>query len=331
VLSAIRQAAKRGETLTQQLLSFARRQPMRPEIVDLPKRIGDMFTLLERLLSGSIRVVVDMPANVWKLNVDPSQLELALLNVCLNARDAMAAGGTLTLTARNVQRPDGETGAERRYVAISIADTGVGIPPELMSRVLEPFFTTKDVGKGSGLGLSQAYGFAQQSGGTLTISSDVGRGTTVSFLLPAADAAAGAAAPTFIDREAPRTLTSGTVLLVEDDLAVAELTAALLEHAGYRVEMAHSGATALHMLRQGRNVDVVFSDVVMPGSMDGIELARCVRKEFPSVPVLLTTGFGDRTFDVHEIGIQLITKPYDPVEVMATIDRLIVEARAKPA
>jgi PAS domain S-box-containing protein len=326
VLSAMRQAAKRGEALTQQLLSFARRQTLQPEIVDLQQRIGETFNLLERLLSGSIRVSIEVPAGLWPLKVDPSQLELALLNVCLNSRDAMAEGGTLTISARNATHPVVGLDPARRYVEVSVTDTGIGMAPEVKSRIFEPFFTTKDVGKGSGLGLSQAYGFAQQSGGAISVDSELGCGTTITFVLPAAEPGETAASASLGRDEAVKPGASGTILLVEDDHAVAELTSALLEHAGYKVVRAHNGAVALNILSQAAGIDVVFSDVVMPGGMDGLELARTIRALYPAIPVLLTTGFGHRISEIKETGIQLMRKPYDPLEVMARIDELIAAA-----
>jgi CheY-like chemotaxis protein len=244
----------------------------------------------------------------------------------------MPEGGVLTISARNVLRPGTVTQPPERFVEIGVADTGTGIPDEIKSRIFEPFFTTKQVGKGSGLGLSQAYGFAQQSGGAISVDSAVGKGTRIAFLLPAADEAASGPVQAQAGSEAERLRASGTILLVEDDHAVAELTSALLQHAGYVVVRAHSGPAALNVLRHNRAIDIVFSDVVMPGGMDGVELARAIRAEFPGTPVLLTTAFGHRIADPRQSGIQVVRKPYDPTEVMTIIDGLIDEAkRAHPS
>jgi len=336
LVSAVRQAAQRGQGLTQQLLAFARRQPQRRERIDVARRLRDQAALLERLLGGMIRVVADVPESLWPVEGDGGQLELAILNLCLNGRDAMPGGGTLTIRARNIHgaapqgsRADGSP-AGGGAVAIAIADTGSGIAPEHRARVFEPFFTTKPPGKGSGLGLSQAYGFASQAGGTIALDTAVGRGTTVTMHLPAALAPAGtAAAEPAPERRAPAA--QGTVLLVEDDVAVAELTAALLEHSGYAVRLAHSAAGAMQILRGGAAIDAVFSDIVMPSGMDGRELGATIRAEFPAMPVLLTTGFSTAAASEAgaAAGVEIIAKPYDPLDVADLLARLI--ARAHPS
>ncbi len=333
LLNTMRQATQRGHGLTRQLLTFSRRQPLRPEVLDLSKRLRETLDLLERLLSGNIKMPIQIEGNLWPIEVDPAEFELAILNVCLNARDAMPRGGTLTVAARNETRrggagADGEGGGER-FVAISFTDTGVGIPEAVRKRVFEPFFTTKDVGKGSGLGLSQAYGFAKGSGGTVEIASEVGKGTTVTFRFPAAKPKRQELSPEDTNAMAPAH-DSGTVLLIEDDLSLAELTSALLEHAGYTVKVAHSAAAALNMLKRGSRIDAVFSDIVMPGGMNGFQLARTLRKEFPDVPVLLTTGFSGAA-DVAQIrGIEIIPKPYDPDKVTSQLAKLIAESKRRP-
>jgi PAS domain S-box-containing protein len=319
ILSAVRQAAQRGQGLTQQLLAFSRRQPQRRERIDVAKRLREQAALLERLIGGAIRLVADVPESLWPVEGDPSQLELAVLNLCLNARDAMPGGGTLTIRARNATL---ESGALRGgFVAIAVGDTGGGIAPEHRDRIFEPFFTTKEPGKGSGLGLSQAYGFATQAGGTIAVDSTVGKGTTVTMHLRALEAPVAT-------RAAPGAqLGQGTVLLVEDDIAVAELTAALLEHSGYVVQRAHSAAAAMQILRGGAAIDAVFSDIVMPGGMDGVALGRAIRAEFPGTPVLLTTGFSHAASAGAGAGVEIIAKPYDPVDVTALLARLIAQAR----
>lgn len=328
LLDTMRQATQRGHGLTRQLLTFSRRQPLRPEVVDLSKHLHGTLDLLERLLAGNIRMQPRVPDDLWPIEVDPAEFELAVLNVCLNARDAMPRGGALTIEARNETRPDGDAG--ERVVAVSFADTGVGIPEAIKKRVFEPFFTTKDVGKGSGLGLSQAYGFAKESGGTVEIVSEVGKGTTVTFRFPAVPSNPQELTPEDTNVMA-QAQDSGTVLLIEDDLSLAELTSALLEHAGYTVKVAHSAAAALNMLKRGSHIDAVFSDIVMPGGMNGFQLARTLRKEFPDVPVLLTTGFSGAA-DVAQIrGIEIIAKPYDPDKVTSQLAKLIAESKRRPA
>jgi PAS domain S-box-containing protein len=322
LLSAVRQAAQRGQGLTRQLLAFSRRQPQLRERIDVARRLREQAALLERLLGGNIRLVADVPESLWPVEADPGQLELAVLNLCLNARDAMPGGGTLTIRARNTALHGGPGTLNGDHVAIAIGDTGVGIPPEHRARVFEPFFTTKEPGKGSGLGLSQAYGFATHVGGAIAIDSAVGKGTTVTMHLRAAEA------PVVLAPEMPADSGQGTVLLVEDDLAVAELTAALLAHSGYAVRIAHSGAAAMQVLRSGDAIDAVFSDIVMPGGMDGIALGRAIRAEFPAMPVLLTTGFSTAAATGADAGVEIIAKPYDPVDVTALLARMIAQAHA---
>jgi CheY-like chemotaxis protein len=321
LLTEIRQAARRGEHVTKQLLTFSRRQALKPEVVDVVKRLRDMFDLLDRLLGDAIRVEMKVEKNVSPVEVDSSQLELALLNICLNARDAMPRGGTLLIAAKNV----GD------MVAISVADTGVGMAEEVRSRVFEPFFTTKEVGKGSGLGLSQAYGFAQQSGGRIEIDSAPGKGTTVTLHLPAARTAAAPA------EEPPRARSdgqeSGTILVIEDDVSLAAVTAALIEDSGYTVKVAHSAAAAIDELSAQGNgeIDAVFSDIVMPGGMNGFELARKIRTDHPRIPVLLTTGYAGAASPSQVAGVEVIAKPYDPDRVVAVLSELIAEARRAAA
>jgi PAS domain S-box-containing protein len=324
LLSAVRQAAQRGQGLTRQLLAFSRRQPERRERIDVARRLREQAALLERVLGGNIRLVADVPESLWPIEVDPAQLELAVLNLCINARDAMPVGGTLTIRARNAALHGGPGTLNGDYVVVAIGDTGSGIPPEHRARVFEPFFTTKEPGKGSGLGLSQAYGFATHAGGAIGIDSAVGKGTTVTMHLRAADAPQAAAPPPALHAGGGQ----GTVLLVEDDLAVAELTAALLAHSGYAVRLAHSAAAAMQVLRSGEAIDAVFSDIVMPGGMDGMALGRAIRAEFPGMPILLTTGFSHAASQGADTGVEIIAKPYDPLDVTALLAQLIARARA---
>jgi CheY-like chemotaxis protein len=255
------------------------------------------------------------------IQVDVGQLELALLNIGLNARDAMTQGGTLTIRAR---RQGGEiSGRGSPYVVIDIVDTGTGMPEEVQARACEPFFTTKDIGRGSGLGLSQAYGFAKQSGGTLTLESTPGEGTKVSLHLPAPTAPDNRLS---LDQQVtrPRQASGATVLLVEDDAGVAELALGLLEDAGYKVRTAGNAADALRVLRNGERVDLVFSDVMMPGGMNGAELARIVRGEFPSIFVLLATGYAEVANTVTQ-EFPLIRKPYGREVLLDKVGEILGE------
>jgi CheY-like chemotaxis protein len=303
----MRHAALRGERLTRQLLAFSRRQPLKPETVDIAQLLNSFIELLSHSLRGDVRIVSDVPSNLLPVQIDVSQLELALLNIGLNARDAMPNGGRLTIRARN---HSGEiSGKGNSYVVIDIVDNGVGMSDEVKARAFEPFFTTKDIGRGSGLGLSQAYGFAKQSGGTLTVESTLGKGTKVSLHLPEATDLPDRPGA---DQAAARTREAGsaTVLLVEDDAGVAELALGLLEDAGYKVKTAVNAREALNVLRNGERIDLVFSDIMMPGGMNGAELARIVRGEFPSIFILLATGYAEAAANAATQEFPLIRKPY---------------------
>jgi PAS domain S-box-containing protein len=306
LLANMRRAAQRGESLTRQLLAFSRRQPLRPEPVDLHHHLRQLADLLGRSLRGDIAIETDLAADLPWTRVDPGQLELAFLNVGLNARDAMPEGGRLRISARPVVLDGSPGGLEGEYVAVALADTGNGMASEVIARAFEPFFTTKEVGGGSGLGLSQAYGFAKQSGGTLTLESEPGHGTTVCFYLPAAPERGPTVAP---DQPPPRRSGSGTILLVEDEPSIAELAVALLEEAGYAVKVAAGAQQALAIL-DGDGVDLVFSDIMMPGEMNGADLARVVRARWPGIFVLLATGFAEAAASRAAQEFPLIHKPY---------------------
>jgi PAS domain S-box-containing protein len=300
LLENVRSAAQRGSSLTRQLLAFSRRQPLDPKVLNLQDLLPSTRDLIRHSLPVEIDLGLEVADPVWKLEADPGQLELAILNLGFNARDAMPKGGSIRLTAENVTlegTPDGLTG---EFVAIGVEDTGPGIPPEIIERVIEPFFTTKDFGHGTGLGLSQVYGFARQSGGTLCLNSSVGEGTTATIYLPAAHAERTGEQG---DQKARR------ILVVEDDEVVAELAAQLLEEMGYESVVVHSAQEALAALDRGRLPDIVFSDIVMPGGLSGLELARRVRRRFPEMPVLLTSGYSDRLSDTPG-EFPMVPKPY---------------------
>jgi PAS domain S-box-containing protein len=292
-IEAIRAASNRGEKLTRQLLTFSRRQQLTPVVVDLRQRIDSVRDMLAPSLRGNIEFISDIEEHVWPVEVDLGELELALVNIAVNARDAMPDGGIITLSARNmVLKPGSAAGTlEGDYVALAIIDTGSGIAPEVMQRVFEPFFTTKPVGKGTGLGLSQVHGFANQSGGAVTVSSEVGRGTVVTLYLPRASTEASAAIGEMVLPASEQA--QGTVLVVEDSRDVADVTSALLEQLGYRVVRAENAAEALRHLQQGIKFDLLFSDIMMPGAIDGVGLAEICLERFPEIPVLLTSGYSD--------------------------------------
>jgi signal transduction histidine kinase len=308
--AAMRQAVGRGEALTRQLLAFARRMTLAPEPVNLQKLIDGMRILVGGALRGDIIVEVDLDPKLWPVLADSGQLELALLNLAVNARDAMPSGGVLTLAARNerLERAD----ANGEFVRIEVRDTGTGIPPGIIERIFDPFFTTKAVGKGTGLGLSQVYGFASQSGGHVEVQSHVGQGATFILRLPRATALAETQ-PERTSAPNERLLHAGRkVLVVEDNDDVAELAMEMMRTLGFRVERVASAREALAKLAaDGRDVDLVFSDVVMPGGMNGVDLARELKRLRPELPVLLTSGYSDavRELDPDE-GLLLIEKPY---------------------
>jgi signal transduction histidine kinase/CheY-like chemotaxis protein len=311
-LSYMRIAAERGAKLTDQLLSFSRRQRLEPKILDLNDVLGGMHQLLQSTLGGSIHIGTDFTDDLWSAMVDPTQLELAVLNLAINARDAMQVGGDLTVSTRNVslgassapeEPPPGD------YVEVRVSDTGSGMAEEIRHRVFEPFFTTKEIGKGSGLGLSQVLGFAKQSNGGVRIDSTVGKGTAVSIYLPRSERRAQR-------DEVDEPLASpaedhkgGDILLVDDDSAVREVAASMLASLGYRVHQAGSGGAALDFLCGGAQVDLVVMDFAMPG-MNGAELARRVQAMRPDLPILFVTGFADRSALTGFSAAQIIGKPF---------------------
>jgi two-component system NtrC family sensor kinase len=308
-IDAIYSAAGRGEALTRQLLAFSRRTRLNPVPVDLRARIEAMREMLASSLRGNIELRCDMAEGLWTVAVDLGELELALLNIAVNARDAMPNGGTVSLSARNVTLRSGDAGPlAGDFVALSLTDSGAGISPDILPKIFEPFFTTKAIGKGTGLGLSQVHGFAHQSGGTVTARSEPGSGTTITIYLPRSHAmVAGAPLP----KETPAASRgAGTALVVEDNVEVAEVTATLFEHLGYRVVHALDANDALAKLQDDGTIDLVFTDVVMPGGTNGIALAEEIRKLRPHVPILLTSGYSDAAQAAHA-KFPLLRKPYD--------------------
>jgi two-component system NtrC family sensor kinase len=322
LLDMIANATQRGESLTRQLLAFSRRQTLQPSPLDLCEWMPKLKDMLSRSLRGDIETRVVVPERHCTVKVDPSEFELALLNLAFNARDAMTSGGTLTITVKPVvlRGKAAEEGLRGEFVAVRVTDTGDGIAQEVISRVFEPFFTTKEEGKGTGLGLSQVYGFAKQSGGTATVTSTVGRGTAVTLFLPRTwEVPAPALTPADVTTEPMR---AGTVLLVEDNAEVAEVGRSYLEQLGYRVEPASNAPAALDVLDREK-IDLVFSDILMPGGMNGVDLARAIRARFPRMPVLLATGFSSSAQDAVRQGFEVLQKPYD----IAALERGLTAVR----
>jgi signal transduction histidine kinase/ActR/RegA family two-component response regulator len=326
LLGEMRRAIDRGARLTHQLLSFSRRQELRPEPIDVRRKIEGMRELLQRSLRGDIQVRTDFAESLWPVEVDPGELELVILNLAVNARDAMPEGGTITLRAENASAFKDEV-VQGDFVALSVRDTGIGMAPDIVAQIFEPFFTTKEVGKGSGLGLPQVYGFVRQSNGTVHVQSAPRQGTTVTLYLPRSRKvpAADVLYDTVSSPVRPAARLNGHVLMVEDDEDVAALVLDMLGQLGLDVTRVASGAAALGALSNGRKIDVLFSDVIMPGGMNGIELVREARRRRPTLPVVLTSGYtGTAQTQAASEGLPLLNKPFglnDLAEVLrAAID-----------
>ncbi len=322
------QGADRGATLTKRMLAFARRQELRPEAVDVPRLVDGMEEMLRRTLGPGIQIATDYRPDLPPTRVDPNQLELALLNLALNARDAMPFGGRLQIGGRAVG-----TGPERpaelepgQYVCIAVSDTGCGMDEDTLKRAAEPFFTTKGAGKGTGLGLSMVHGLAAQSGGAMRMKSRPGEGTTIELWLPVSREVVVAESST-LTRQFGGTTRLCRVLVVDDDPLVTASTAAMLEDLGHSVIEALSGQRALDMLRLDANVDVVVTDHAMPG-MTGTELARQIRQLWPSLPIILATGYAELP-NGEDPGLPRLGKPYVQAELAAQIATVVNETSAK--
>ena len=265
--------------------------------------------MIESSLRGNIVYDENVGDGVWPVKVDLAELELAIVNIAVNARDAMPNGGRFSLSVSNAT-VDQEMGDNRAFVAISFSDTGTGIPPNLLSKMFDPFFTTKEVGKGTGLGLSQVYGFAHQAGGTVTADSKVGQGTTITICLPSCGEQQVSSGEVSAARTKTQYSNGQTVLVVDDSADVAEVTSSLFEHLGYDTIYRESAEAALELLEDGTKIDLVFSDIVMPGTIDGIGLAREIRSRYPELPVVLTTGYSDAAKAVPQ-NLRILRKPFD--------------------
>jgi PAS domain S-box-containing protein len=322
---AIETAAKRGETLTRQLLTFSRRQPLNPVVADLSKRVDALRTLLANSLGSSIQLKTSVAPDTWAVEIDVGELELALVNVAVNSRDAMPDGGVIAISTENVRLSRGQVSGDLAgdFVALTVADKGVGIPQDVLSKVFDPFFTTKGAGKGSGLGLSQVYGFARQSGGTATVDSDVGKGTRVTIYLPRSRADILKAWP---QEEAVENVAGGFVLLVEDNPVVAEVSATMLGELGFGVELAGDAKAALRAINGDTKFDLMFSDIVMAGPLDGIALARIVRQRRPDLPILLATGYSSAALAARD-EFSILRKPYQVAQLSRAIANVIAQTR----
>jgi PAS domain S-box-containing protein len=301
MLDGVRASAQRGASLTKQLLAFARAQPLEIKQIDLKQFFSDVTTLVRPSLRSDIEVVTEISDQLWPIDADAGALELALLNLAFNARDAMKQGGTLKISAHNEVLEGKPEGLRGEHVVVRVTDTGSGMPREVMDRVFEPFFTTKSFGEGTGLGLSQVFGFAKQLGGAVVVESEIGKGSSFTLYIPASGGESSHAR-----LNGSRTL--GRVLVVEDDTFVAELAADMLSELGFHTTVAHSAKEALERLAAGDKPKLVFTDIVMPGGITGIELAQKVRERFPELPILLTTGYSEQVAASH--GFPVLQKPY---------------------
>lgn len=327
-------AADRGTKLSSQLLAFARRQPLQPKATNLGRILRNMDELLRRALGESIEIETIVSGGLWITSVDPHQLENAILNIAINARDAMKGEGKLTLEVGNAMLDDQYAATETdvpagQYVMLAVSDTGAGMSPEVMARAFEPFFTTKREGEGTGLGLSMVFGLVKQSNGHIRIYSEVGSGTTVKIYLPRCDQA----------EDDFKTIPFGpvvggheTILVVEDDLTVQATAVDMLSALGYRVLKANDGQSALNILQSGLPVDLLFTDVVMPGPVRSPDLAKQAKQLLPNIQVLFTSGYTQNAI-VHggrlDPGVELISKPYRREDLARKIRHML--ANSKPA
>jgi PAS domain S-box-containing protein len=301
-VQSIEAATQRGAALTRQLLTFARRQSVNPQSINLAHRIHSIRDVMDMGVGSAIQLVIDVADNIWPVVADPAEFETALVNLVINARDAMPGGGSVTIQANNIHIDDGEHKGD--HVAIKVRDTGVGIPPDVLNKIFDPFFTTKGVGKGTGLGLSQVHGFAHQAAGTVAVDSKLGEGTTFTIYLPRMDQSETKAA----EHDVESTPGSGTVLLVEDNPDVAFASTGLLEQLGYSVRWVADAHSALREIERD-GIDVVFSDIVMPGKMDGLDLARAIKQLRPALPILLATGYSEAALKAG-VHFPILRKPF---------------------
>jgi PAS domain S-box-containing protein len=336
LVQAAMRAAWRGADLTKRLLAFSRKQPLQPEVMDFNRLVSDMTDMLGRALGETIHIHTTLAADLWPAKIDPNQTESAILNLAVNARDAMLDGGQLTIETSNVEIGEDIASAEDNwkagsYVCLTIKDTGLGMPPEVIDRGYEPFFTTKEMGRGSGLGLSIVYGFVKQSGGHIEIDSKVGQGTTVSLYFPKANET-----PAQEERSRPsaaeRRGKGEIVLIVEDDPEMRNLACNLLSNLGYAVLEAKDGPEACAILERGEKIDLLFTDVVLPKGMSGADLAKEAQRLYPDLKVLYTSGYTANVLplDGTDEGIHLISKPYRKSQLAEKL-REVMEASASLA
>jgi PAS domain S-box-containing protein len=328
-LDLVKRNADRAASLTQRLLAFSRRQILAPKAINPRVMISDVTTLLRQALGEGISIETVMDAGAWWLSADPSQLDTAILNLALNARDAMPGGGKLTIEVSNAFLDESYASRHQevkagQYVMIAVSDTGTGMTKEVLAKAFDPFFTTKEIGHGTGLGLSQVYGFAKQSGGHAKIYTEPGAGTTVKLYLPRAVEPPDAVIEQQRDRM--RETRGGTILLVEDDADVREFTGEVLRHIGYRVIVAGDGASALRLLDSEPSVDLLFTDVGLPNGMNGRQLATAARERCPGLKVLFTTGYTRNAIIHHgrlDPDVEVISKPFTQSSLAEKVRRIL--------
>jgi CheY-like chemotaxis protein len=331
-ITAAQGASKRAAALTHRLLAFSRRQTLSPRPTDINRLIGGIEELVRRTVGPEITVEIVAAGGLWTTLVDQNQLENALLNLCINARDAMPGGGKVTIETGNKWLD--RLGARDRdlspgqYVSLCVSDTGTGMPPDVVARAFDPFFTTKPIGQGTGLGLSMIYGFVRQSGGQVRIYSEVGHGTMVCLYLPRYLGDAAHEADETDDAETPRAEQGETVLIVDDEPTVRMLTTEVLEDLGYRAIEASDGAAALKLLQSDARIDLLVTDVGLPGGMNGRQVADAGRAVRPDLKVLFITGYAENAVVSHghlAPGMQVMTKPFGLDELANRIKELISE------
>ena len=330
LLKEAQDAAALGSQLTEQLLTFARQRQLDPHVVCLNDLVIGVADMLRRTLGEQISLSTSLTPDLWETCADPCQFQSAIVNLAVNARDAMPKGGRLIVETRNVTVEADQLGADPElkcgnYVQLSVSDTGMGMPPEVRDRVFEPFFTTKEKGRGTGLGLAMVYGFVKQMGGHVTIYSEVGHGTTVNLYLPRADAPP-------VERQAsqgvatPDPRSRQVILVVEDDERVRQLTVTRLKMIGHDVIEARDGSEALNLLQSGAHVDLVFTDMIMPGGLSGRDVAHKARDLKPGIKVLLTTGYAEdlaHADDLESESLRVLRKPYRQAELAMALREVL--------
>jgi len=328
---AAQEGAKRAAALTHQLLAFSRRQPLAPKAVDVNRLVLGISSLIGRSIGETIAIETILAAGLWPVWTDPNQLESAIVNLAVNSRDAMPGGGKLTIETANAHLDEAYVGAHEdvktgQYVVVAVTDSGVGMTKDIVDQVFEPFFTTKQPGQGTGLGLSQVYGFTKQSGGHIKIYSEPGQGTTVKLYLPRLLTARDEIAEPAADRAAPAAAQNATILVVEDEEAVRASSVEMLRELGYAVFEAGDGPDALQILEQQPEIELLFTDVVLPAGLNGRQLAEEARRRRPELKVLYTTGYARNAIVHHgrlDPGVDLISKPFSYSALAAKVREVL--------